>query len=101
MVVETSSPASVPTGHDRLGPAAVNQIKWRCRRGLLENDLFIERFSGAHEESLTHRQAGGLMKLMDLPDNDLLDLLLRRKDPAGDLASDDVLEVLALLRTPA
>ncbi|HLO93585.1 MAG TPA: succinate dehydrogenase assembly factor 2, partial [Burkholderiaceae bacterium] len=23
---------------------ALSKLKWRCRRGLLENDLFIERF---------------------------------------------------------
>lgn len=99
MVTET---ASIPAADDqRLGPAAVNQIKWRCRRGLLENDLFIERFFRRFEESLTHRQARGLMTLMDLPDNDLLDLMLVRREPTGELATAEVLEVLALLRTPA
>jgi antitoxin CptB len=101
MVAETALSASGSNAEERLGPAAVNQIKWRCRRGLLENDLFIERFFRRHEESLTHRQAAGLMRLMDLPDNDLLDLLLRRREPTGDLAHEDVQEVLALLRTPA
>ncbi len=99
MVTETASTAAADD--HRLGPVAVNQIKWRCRRGLLENDLFIERFFRRYEESLTHRQARGLMTLMDLPDNDLLDLLLRRREPTGDLAHEDVQEVLALLRTPA
>ncbi len=101
MVAETDGAVGVPGADERLGAAAINQIKWRCRRGLLENDLFIERFFQRHEESLTHGQAGGLMKLMDLPDNDLLDLLLRRRDPEGELATEDVMEVLALLRTPA
>ena len=101
MVTETVAMSGSPEADERLGAAAVNQIKWRCRRGLLENDLFIERFFSAYEESLTHRQAAGLMKLMDLADNDLLDLLLRRRDPEGELATEDVTEVLALLRTPA
>ena len=35
---------------------------------------------------------------MDLPDNDLLDLLLRRKEPEGDLVQADVLEVLSMMR---
>ena len=29
--------------------AALSKLKWRCRRGLLENDLFIERFFERHE----------------------------------------------------
>ena len=101
MVDETAAGTQKPGPQARLGPVAINQIKWRCRRGLLENDLFIERFFRRNEESLTHGQAGALMKLMDLPDNDLLDLLLCRREPEGELATEDVTEVLALLRTPA
>jgi antitoxin CptB len=37
---------------------------------------------------------------MDLADNDLLDLLLRRTDPAGALDRPDVREVLEMLRMP-
>jgi succinate dehydrogenase flavin-adding protein (antitoxin of CptAB toxin-antitoxin module) len=51
--------------------------------GLLENDLFIERFFRRYEETLTARQVEGLQLLMDLADNDLLDLLLARKEPEG------------------
>ena len=78
-----------------------SKLRWRCRRGLLENDLFIERFFGRYQQTLTERQAQGLLALMDLPDNDLLDLLLRRTEPEGDLAGADVLEVLGMLRAPA
>jgi antitoxin CptB len=101
LVAETASHSAEPHAHERLGASAVNQIKWRCRRGLLENDLFIERFFARYEAELTHGQAAGLMTLMDLPDNDLLDLLLLRREPEGELASEAVLEVLAMLRTPA
>ena len=73
-------------------------MKWRCRRGLLENDLFIERFFRRHEETITTRQADGLIALMDLPDNDLLDLMLRRTEPKGEQDRPEVHEVLALLR---
>jgi len=82
-----------------LDERSLSKLKWRCRRGLLENDLFIERFFGRHESQLTVRQAQGLNALMDLSDNDLLDLLLVRKEPEGELASPEVLEVLALMRS--
>ena len=82
-----------------LDVASLNKLKWRCRRGMLENDLFVERFFRRHEATLTTRQAAGLQALMDLGDNDLLDLLLARNDPAGDLDRSDVREVLAMLRT--
>jgi antitoxin CptB len=28
--------------HTPLGERALSKLRWRCRRGLLENDLFIE-----------------------------------------------------------
>ena len=77
----------------------LSKLKWRCRRGLLENDLLIERFFSRHEAGLTVRQAAALNELMDLADNDLLDLLLRRKEPEGGINTSDVREVLAMLRT--
>ncbi len=83
-----------------LDARSLSKLKWRCRRGLLENDLFIERFFARHEASLTENQAQGLRVLMDLPDHDLLDLFLSRKEPEGDLACDEVIDVLRLMRTP-
>lgn len=81
---------------------ALSKLRWRCRRGLLENDLFIERFFARHDQSLTEGQAQGLLVLMDLSDNDLLDLLLARKEPDGELRDDpQVLEVLRMMRVPA
>jgi len=71
-----------------LGERELSKLRWRCRRGLLENDLLIEKFFNRHEETLTVSQAKGLNDLMDLSDNDLLDLLLQRKEP-GDLIETD------------
>ncbi|MES2360459.1 MAG: succinate dehydrogenase assembly factor 2 [Pseudomonadota bacterium] len=88
---------------------ALSKLKWRCRRGLLENDLLIERFFARHEATLTNRQAKGMNDLMDLSDNDLLDLLLKRKNPdqlpepdsQASASTSEALEVLALLRPAA
>ena len=85
-----------------LGERELSKLKWRCRRGLLENDLFVQRFFRAHEATLTVRQASGLQALMELADNDLLDLLLSRKQPP-DLPGEhcdtpEVHEVLGLMR---
>jgi len=79
----------------------LSRLKWRCRRGLLENDLFIARFFKRFESNLTVKQAQGLSALMELSDNDLLDLHLARKTLAqvdADLDRDEVREVLSMLR---
>ena len=92
-----------------LGERELSKLRWRCRRGLLENDLLIEKFFNQHIATLTVSQAKGMGDLMDLSDNDLLDLLLRRKEPA-DLGDADLrtsastfeaLQVLDLLRPVA
>lgn len=83
-----------------MDPRALGRLQWRCRRGLLENDLFVERFFARHGAALTQRQAVALEALMTLADNDLLDLLLRRTEPSGELDLPDVHALLALMRTP-
>jgi antitoxin CptB len=82
----------------RLGERELSKLRWRCRRGLLENDLFVERFFRRHEETITTRQAAGLLALMDLADNDLLDLLLARKELQGEVDIPEAREVLAQMR---
>jgi antitoxin CptB len=87
-----------------LDERSLSKLKWRCRRGLLENDLFIQRFFQRFEAKLTVKQAQGLNVLMDLSDSDLLDLHLGRKtlvqvDPS--LVQEDVREVLSMLREPS
>ena len=61
-----------------LPSAALSKLRWRCRRGLLENDLFIERFFNQHAPSMTVGQARSMYALMELADNDLLDVFLAR-----------------------
>ncbi len=82
-----------------LEDRALSRLRWRCRRGLLENDLFVERYFNARAGGLTEREARGLQALMDLADNDLLDLLLARREPEGALDAPEVREVLVAMRT--
>jgi antitoxin CptB len=82
---------------------ALSKLQWRCRRGLLENDLFIERFFQRFAGTLTEADAMALGLLMDLGDNDLLDLNLGRKTLAQvdeALVREDVRRVLDMLRKP-
>ncbi len=39
-------------GEQMLGERAMSKLKWRCHRGLLENDLFIERFFALKTEKV-------------------------------------------------
>ncbi|PKO62569.1 MAG: succinate dehydrogenase assembly factor 2 [Betaproteobacteria bacterium HGW-Betaproteobacteria-18] len=81
----------------------LSKLRWRCRRGLLENDIFIGRFFNRFASTLTVKQVQGLNALMDLSDSDLLDLHLGRKTLAqldANLVRDEVCEVLSMLKQP-
>jgi antitoxin CptB len=78
-------------------PSRRRRLRWRARRGLLENDLLLTRFLDCHEASLSDGDVTGLDRLLDLPDNELLDLILQRTEPGIDL-DDDARRVLRMLR---
>ena len=79
-----------------IDAAALSKLRWRCRRGLLENDLLIERLFD--RGAVTPATAAGLEALMALADNDLLDLFLGRTKPTSDLDRPEVHQVLQAVR---
>ena len=82
-----------------IGDLERRRLRWRARRGLLENDIIVTRYLDRHEASLSVDDVLALEALLDLPDNELLDLLLRRKEPAGALDDNAVRTVLDGLRS--
>jgi antitoxin CptB len=81
-----------------LDERALSKLHWRSRRGLLENDLFIQKFFERHESRLTVGHARGMYELMDLSDNDLLDLMLERKQLPEKPLTEEAVEVLRMMR---
>jgi antitoxin CptB len=79
-------------------PVKRARLRWRARRGLLENDLIVTRFLDAHEASLTDEEVDAFSRLMELADNELMDLLLARKEPEGETDLPHVRALLARLR---
>ena len=63
-----------------ISAAALYRLKSDARRGLLENDLILERFFRRYADGLTEEQGGILAQLLALNDNDLMDLLIGRVD---------------------
>jgi len=50
---------------------AREKLKWKCRRGLLELDLVLERYLERHAAAMTDGEAAALGELLELPDRDL------------------------------
>ena len=71
----------------------LNRLRWRCRRGMLENDLILARFLDARGDALTEGELTALDRLLDMSDTELWDLLSGRRDPM-DAAVKPLLEAL-------
>lgn len=74
------------------------RLRWRARRGLLENDLIITRYLDAYEHQLTDDDVSVLTQLFEMGDNDLLDLLLARKELEGELDTPRLRAIIARMR---
>jgi antitoxin CptB len=57
----------------------LERIRWKARRGLLENDLLLSQFLTTQLEQLNENELHTLDTLLQLGDNDLLDLLMGRR----------------------
>jgi antitoxin CptB len=81
-----------------IGDLERRRLRWRARRGMLENDLIISRFLDREGDALDVTEILALESLLDLPDNELIDLLLARKDPQGALDNNAVRNLLRRMR---
>jgi len=79
-------------------PANRARLRWRSRRGLLENDIILTRFLDAHEEVMTDEEVDALTRLLDLSDNALMSLILGSAEPEGELDLPQVRSLLLRLR---
>jgi antitoxin CptB len=73
--------------------AELNRLRWRCRRGMLENDLILTRFLDLRGEGITDQEVVALDRLLELSDNELWDLLAGRQEPV-DAAVKPLLDAL-------
>jgi antitoxin CptB len=59
----------------------LSRLRWRCRRGLLENDLILARFMDSRGATMTDDEVAGLDRLLRLSDNELWDMLSGSAEP--------------------
>lgn len=70
------------------------RMRWRCRRGMLELDIVLQRFIDKHYAQLDACQLRQFEILLSLPDHDLWAMIVCKKDTPGDA----FLPLLKLLR---
>ncbi len=76
-----------------LTATELHRLRWRCRRGLLENDLILARFLDVRGARITDQEVVALDRLLSLSDNELWDLLAGRQEPV-DAAVKPLLDAL-------
>jgi antitoxin CptB len=57
----------------------LERVRWRCRRGLLELDLVLQRFVDEYYARLGEAERRQFETLLDLSDNELWDMITLRK----------------------
>ncbi len=69
------------------------RARWRCRRGLLELDIILQRFMDLHYTQLNEAELQQFETLLSLSDNDLWDMIAA-KEPVADQGLESVLHLL-------
>jgi antitoxin CptB len=74
------------------------RLRWRARRGLLENDLIITKFLDHFELQLTDIDVAALTLLFYMGDNELLDVLLGRTELEGVYDTPELRRLVSQMR---
>lgn len=62
---------------------AYSELKWRCRRGMLELDILLNTYLDRNYNTMSGEQGVLFSRMLDYPDQVLFDLLL------GNMQSSD------------
>ena len=78
----------------------IRRLSWRCRRGLLELDIVLQRFAEHHLATLSAEELAAFDSLLDYPDNAFLDVVTARIEvtSAGHRETKAMQRLLANLR---
>ena len=71
----------------------MNRLRWSCRRGLLENEVVLERFLQAHAALLEGERLSAFKILLEYSDDRLWSLVSGRSE-CGDPALGEVVRLL-------
>lgn len=94
MILESKKMSDSTLVNHQADPVKRARLRWRARRGLLENDLILTRYLDRCEMTMTDEEVDAFTRLMEVSDNDLMGLLIGDKEPEAAL---DLPHVHALL----
>lgn len=74
----------------------VGQLRWRCRRGMRELDVLLERYLKERYPSAPAAEQQAFVALLEAPDPQLFAYVVQREVPEDPVWA----HVIAMLRTP-
>lgn len=72
MITSRQWPDALPT---------TNQLRWACRRGLLELDLLLNSYMDKVYGQLTDREKRKFLTLLDMQDQEMYDMFMGKTNP--------------------
>ncbi len=79
------------------GDVEARRLLWRCRRGMKELDVLLERFARIELPLATPEQRSIFARFLELPDPVLVDYLLGQETPPG----PELAELVRRIAAPA
>ena len=70
-----------------------SELKWRCRRGMLELDILLNTYLDNNYTSMTASQGDVFNTLLDYPDQVLFDLLMGKMQSSNEDITELVTEI--------
>ena len=61
-----------------------SELKWRCRRGMLELDILLNNYLDKNYRTMSAEQGAVFNEILDYPDQVLFDLLLGNMQSSDD-----------------
>ncbi|TDI82579.1 MAG: succinate dehydrogenase assembly factor 2 family protein [Betaproteobacteria bacterium] len=74
----------------------LDRVRWRCRRGMLELDIILQRFVDKHYTQLNDTELQQFDTFLNLPDNDLWDMITAKKE-IKDIKLQPMLQLLQIV----
>jgi antitoxin CptB len=77
--------------------AEQRRLAWRCRRGMLELDIVLQRFLAQHFNGLTNEELSAFDGLLALPDNEFWRVLQTNQKDTNNAALQAVVQKINAL----
>jgi antitoxin CptB len=85
---------------ENIKDAELRRLAWRCRRGMLELDIVLQRFMKQYFNDLTLDELSAFDVMLDLPDNEFWNVLQMKNLHLKSQAQQSIVDKIHGLQAP-